>query len=95
MTNLLELWPMLATWGLVIALGALVSYYGFKSWRSNKSMNMLLLSGGFVLLSVVPGLSWFGLYLMGVNLFTAEVSCTAIMGAGFVVILASLRLRSG
>jgi hypothetical protein len=54
---------------------------------------MLALGTGFLLLSVVPGTLWFGLYLSTDDAFMAELGCAGMMSLGFVAIVYALRTR--
>ncbi|MCI4350059.1 MAG: hypothetical protein L3K15_00890 [Thermoplasmata archaeon] len=93
MIELAPLTPMLLVWAPVLALGVLVSFYTFRAWRKEHSRAMLALGSGFLLLSIVPGTLWFGLYLSTDDAFMAELGCAAVMAGGFAAIVYALRTR--
>jgi hypothetical protein len=90
----LPVWVVVAAWLVVIALGALVSIYGIRVYRKTGERSMGFLAGGFVLISVAAGVSWFGLWLWGANLAICEMGSTAFMAGGFGSIFYSLRTRA-
>jgi hypothetical protein len=91
--ELAPLMPMLLVWIPVLALGAIVAFYTFRAWRQEHSRAMLALGTGFLLLSIVPGTLWFGLYLSTDDAFMAELGCAGMMSLGFVAIVYALRTR--
>jgi hypothetical protein len=86
---------MLVTWGAVVALGGTIAVYGFRSWRRTRTPSMLMLSAGFVLLSVVTAGMWLTVYMAIDDPFMASVACSGLMAGGFGVIFAGLRSRMG
>jgi hypothetical protein len=93
MIVLAPLAPMLLVWTPVLALGTLVAFYTFRAWRKEHSRAMLALGSGFLLLSIVPGTLWFGLYLSTDDAFMAELGCAGVMAVGFGAIVYALRTR--
>ena len=85
---------MIIAWLVVIALGAIVSFYGIRVYRKTGERSMGFLAAGFVLISVASGITWFGLWLWGANLAICEMGSTALMAGGFGAILYSLRTRA-
>jgi hypothetical protein len=85
---------MILAWIAVIALGAIVSFYGIRVYRRTGERSMGFLAGGFVLISVAAGVAWFGLWLWGANLAVCEMGSTAFMAGGFGSILYSLRTHA-
>lgn len=85
---------MIVAWLVVIALGAIVSLYGIRVWRRTGERSMGFLAVGFVLLSVASGVTWFGLWLWGVNMVVCEMGATVFMAGGFGAILYSLWTRA-
>lgn len=94
MTELLYVWPIALAWTVVIALGAFVSYYAFRAWRTTRSRSLGVFGAGVAVMSVAAGSFWFMVYLASDNWFLAESTCTAIVGGGFAALFVSLRMRS-
>jgi hypothetical protein len=84
---------MIVAWLIVIALGAIVSFYGIRVYRRTGERSMGFMASGFVLISMAAGITWFGLWLWGENLAICEMGSTAFMAGGFGTILYSLRTR--
>jgi MFS-type transporter involved in bile tolerance (Atg22 family) len=95
MNELEELSPMILLWGIVVLLGVIVSYYGFRNYVRNRQRSMAFLASGFVLISGAAALTWFGLYFAGMNLFQCELGSTGMTATGFGAILYSLRTKAG
>ena len=91
MSELEELAPMILLWAVVVALGIVVSYYGFRSYVRSRERSMAFLAVGFVLISGAAALMWFGLYFAGMDLFQCELGSTGATATGFGAILYSLR----
>jgi len=95
MSELEELAPMIALWAIVVVLGVVVSYYGFRNYVRTRERSMAFLATGFVLISGAAALTWFGLYFAGMNLFQCELGSTGLTATGFGAILYSLRTKAG
>ena len=85
---------MLVAWVIVIALGAVISFYGIRVWRKTHERSMGFLAAGFVLVSVAAGVAWFGLWFDGQGPAVCDLGSTAFMAGGFGSILYSLKMRS-
>ena len=81
-------------WFVIVALGLAVSVVALRAYRSNRSRPYLLLSVGFLLISLVAGVLWVGLYYMLDDPVTADIGACAAMVAGFGAVLASVLVRA-
>ena len=85
-----------AVWGLYLlfaAVGAVVSYRAVSAYRSHRTRPLLLLAGGFVLLSIGSPVAWIAAYSLSADLVvcTAMSLLPAVAGVG--ALLASVQLR--
>ena len=94
MSEFEELLGVLVGWGLVAGLGAVVSLYGWRVYRRHHERSMGFLALGFVAISGVAAVAWFGLYFLGMDPLTCEMGSTLTMSVGFGSILFGLRTRS-
>lgn len=92
--NYAALAMVLASWVLIIALGAIVSVYAIRAWRQSHERSMGFLSLGLVFISVAAGVTWYGLWFAGQGLEVCELGSTGFMVGGFGSILYSLKTRS-
>ena len=81
-------------WAVVVGLGILVGYYGFRIYARTHQRSMGFLSAGFVLISAAAGLVWFLMYYSGMSLYQCELGSTGLTAVGFASILYSLRTKS-
>jgi hypothetical protein len=90
----LDGWMAYALWGVIIALGIAVSVVALRAARSTHSRSLLLLGAGFVMISVIAGVLWVGIYYVAQDPVMADVGACGAMAAGFAAVLASVLLRS-
>lgn len=91
-----SLWyPMLALWAVVIVIGCLVAYYGFRAYRSSRQRSMLALGTGFVFLSVGVTMGWWGAWFMNGDFITTGIACAGTLSVGFGLVLYSVRTKFG
>jgi hypothetical protein len=81
-------------WFVIVGLGVAVSVVAFRAYRSNRSRPYLLLGVGFLLISIVAGALWIGVYLMLDNPVLADLGACGAMVAGLGAVLASVLVRS-
>ena len=84
---------MFLLWGAVAVVGGLVAAYALLAWRRQRSVPMLALGAGLLLLSVGPAIEWFGVYWMTDNIYNASMGCAVLMLGGFGLVLFSARTR--
>jgi hypothetical protein len=82
-------------WAVIIGLGVAVSIVALRASRPNHSRSLLLLGIGFLLISVVAGALWVGVYYFAGNPVMADVGACGAMAAGFAAVLASVMVRTG
>lgn len=87
-------WAALALWAVIVALGVAVALVALRAYRSNHSRPFLLLGIGFLLISVVAGALWVGIYLTVEDPVMADIGACAAMAAGFGAVLASVLVRA-
>jgi hypothetical protein len=81
-------------WAVIVALGVAISVVALRAYRSNRSRSFLFLGAGFLLISLVAGALWIGVYLMIDDPVMADVGACTAMAAGFAVVLASVYVRA-
>lgn len=81
-------------WAVIIALGAAVAYVALRAYRSGRSRTFLLLGVGFLLISLVAGALWIGIYLAVDDPVMADVGACGAMAVGFAAVLASVLVRT-
>jgi hypothetical protein len=81
-------------WTLIVILGVAISVVAFRAYRTNRSRPFLLLGVGFVLISLVAGALWIGVYLMLDDPVMADLGACTAMVAGFAAVLASVLVRA-
>ncbi|HTW39425.1 MAG TPA: hypothetical protein VMF04_00990 [Thermoplasmata archaeon] len=81
-------------WFVIVGLGVAVSVVALRAYRSNRSRPFLLLGVGFLLISVVAGALWVGVYLMLDDPVLADLGACGAMVAGFAAVLASVLVRT-
>ncbi len=86
---------MAVGFAIVIALGAILVFYSFRSYRRTGARPMALLGAGFVFLSMGTAASWFGIYFTIQDWWSASLGCVAMLAAGFALIVFGLRTRFG
>jgi len=86
--------PVLLAWIIVIALGAVVSLYAYRAYRTNRTRSMRFLASGLVLLSGAAGFTWLALWWSGMDPMVCELGSTGVSAAGFGSVLYSLRTRA-
>lgn len=89
-----ELWEILLTWAVIVALGVVVGYYGFKVYLKTRERSMGFLAAGFLLISGVAGTVWFAMYFAGMDLYQCELGSTGFTAVGFASILYSIRSKA-
>lgn len=75
---------------LIVALGMLVVYLSFKSHRQNHSSTMLLLSMGFLLLTVGVVVEGILFEFFGLDIFGAHAVESILVASGLSVIVYSI-----
>lgn len=88
-------WTTLALWGVIVVLGIAIALYAFRAGRTTHSNSLSLLGVGFLLISVGAGILWTAIYLAIHDPVLSMMGATGAMAAGFVAVLASVRLRIG
>jgi hypothetical protein len=86
-------WVGVALWGLIIALGVAIAVVVLRAARPTGSRSILLLGVGFLLISVVAGVLWLGIYFTGADPVVADIGACGAMAAGFAAVLASVMVR--
>ena len=86
-------WVLIALWAAVAILGGTLAAYALRSGRRSGDRSMTLLGVGFAFLALATASEWFGVWLLVGSLLLASVGCTALMAAGFGVILFALKFR--
>jgi hypothetical protein len=81
-------------WFVIIALGLAVSLVALRAYRSNRSRPFLLLGVGFLLISLIAGALWVGVYVMLDDPVVADLGACAAMVAGFGAVLASVLVKT-
>jgi hypothetical protein len=81
-------------WIVIVALGVAISVVALRAYRSDHSRTFLLLGIGFLLISLVAGVLWIGVYLAIDDPMMADVGACSAMAAGFAAVLASVLVRS-
>ena len=81
-------------WALIIALGAAIAVVALRAARPAPSRSFLLLGLGFLLISVVAGVLWVGIYYALDDPVMADIGACGAMAAGFAAVLASVLVRS-
>jgi hypothetical protein len=89
-----SVWAAYALWLVIIALGVAIAVVALRAARSSKSRTFLLLGVGFLLISVVAGVLWIGLYYALNDPVMADVGACGAMAAGFAAVLASVLVRT-
>ena len=79
---------------VIVALGVAVAVVALRAGRRAPSRSLTLLGVGFLLISVVAGVLWIGLYLAIADPVMADVGACAAMAAGFAAVLASVMVRT-
>ncbi len=90
----LDEWAAYGLWAVIIALGIAVAVVALRAGRSSRSRPVLLLGVGFLLISVVAGALWVGIYLVMNDAVMADVGACGAMAAGFGAVLASVMVRT-
>lgn len=88
----LDVYEAYALWAIIIGLGVAVAIVALRAYRSHHSRPFLLLGVGFLLISVVAGLLWVGIYATINDPVMADVGACSAMAAGFAAVLASVML---
>ena len=91
----LTAWLAYGLWAVIIALGVAVAVVALRAARPTRSRSFLLLGVGFLLISVVAGVLWVGLYYSLEDPVVADVGACGAMAAGFAAVLASVMVRAG
>ncbi|MGA8542589.1 MAG: hypothetical protein WB947_03490 [Thermoplasmata archaeon] len=81
-------------WVVIVVLGVAISLVALRAYRSGRSRTYLLLGVGFLLISVVAGVLWIGIYLTIDDPVMADVGACGAMAAGFAAVLASVLVKS-
>lgn len=89
-----EVWTAYGLWLVIVALGVSVAIVAFRASRPDRSKSFLLLGTGFLLISVVAGALWLGIYYTMNDPVMADVGACGAMVAGFAAVLASVMVRS-
>jgi hypothetical protein len=90
----LDVYEAYALWAVIIGLGVAVALVALRAYRSNHSRPLLLLGVGFLLISLVAGVLWVGIYAMIDDPVMADVGACGAMATGFASVLASVMLRA-
>jgi hypothetical protein len=90
----LSIWAAYGLWAVIVGLGVAVAVVALRAGRSGHSRSLTLLGVGFLLISVVAGALWIGLYLVIDSPIMADVGACGAMAAGFAAVLASVTLRA-
>lgn len=75
---------------IVVALGLLIAFMAFKSYRKNHSNAMLLLSVGFVLVTIGAVIEGVLFEFLSIDLFQATIVESLIVALGFIIIIFSI-----
>jgi hypothetical protein len=89
-----SVWVAYALWGVIIALGAAVAVVALRAARPSGSRSFRLLGIGFLLISVVAGALWVGIYIAVQDPVMADVGACGAMATGFAAVLASVMIRA-
>ena len=89
----LNVWVAYGLWAVIIALGVVVSIVALRAARPNRSRSFLLLGVGFLLISVVAGVLWMGIYYAIDDPVMADIGACGAMATGFAAVLASVMVR--
>lgn len=88
------IWALRILMGIVLVVGAIISYYSLSNWRRTRSRPMLVFGLGFILVSLAAALAGIVFEVVTHDLLSAELVSAALTAVGFVVILYSLRMRA-
>lgn len=80
-------------WLVIVGLGVLVGYYGFRIFFRTHDRSMGFMAAGFILISGAAGIVWFLLYFAGMNLLQCELGSTGFTAVGLASILYSIRSK--
>jgi hypothetical protein len=94
MSYLEEVWAAYGLWVLIVALGVSVAVVALRAARPTRSRSFRLLGVGFLLISVVAGMLWVGIYYSIDDPVMADVGACGAMAAGFAAVLASVMIRT-
>ena len=90
----LTAWAAYGLWAVIVALGVSVAIIALRAGRPTRSRSFLLLGVGFLLISVVAGALWIGIYTVIEDPVMADVGACGAMAAGFAAVLASVMIRT-
>ena len=88
-------WVAYGLWIVIIGLGVAISVIALRAARPARSRSLLLLGVGFLMISVVAGLLWVGIYFAINDPVMADVGACGAMAIGFAAVLASVLVRTG
>ena len=87
-------WTAYGLWAVIIALGVAVAVVALRAARPTHSRSFLLLGVGFLLISVVAGVLWVGIYFTMDDSVMADIGACGAMATGFAAVLASVMIRT-
>ena len=89
-----SLWMAYGLWALIIGLGVAIAVIALRAGIRTPSRSLTLLGIGFLLISLVAGVLWIGIYAVLDAPVMADVGACAAMAAGFAAVLASVLVRA-
>ncbi|MDE1821092.1 MAG: hypothetical protein KGJ23_09755 [Euryarchaeota archaeon] len=87
------IWLLRGLMGVILVVGTLTAYYALAAGRRARSRSMLLMGGGFVLISLAAASAGLVYEILTHDPLTAWTVSAGLSAAGFVVILYSLLVR--
>lgn len=81
-------------WVVVAGIGALLAGLTLRAGARESSRPLLALGGGLLLVGVAAPVFWMATYVMTDDLEFCSFGTAALIAAGFVVMLYSIRTRS-
>lgn len=88
MTDLI--WVLRALEGIVLLVGASITYQSFVAYRRTRRRSLVYLAVGFLLVSVAAAIAGVLYEFLSQDLLTAWVASAAFDSVGFLVILYSI-----
>jgi hypothetical protein len=89
-----SIWAAYGLWAVIVALGVAVAVVALRAGYRSSSRSLTLLGIGFLLISVVAGVLWIGIYVVMDDPVMADVGACGAMATGFAAVLASVLVRT-
>ncbi len=88
-----NIWVLRGLMGVILVVGTLTAFYGFRAWHRTGSRPLFYMGVGFTLISLAAALSGVIYEILTHDLLTAWIVTAAFSAAGFLVIFYSLVAR--